>query len=65
MVRDIENVRKIARRFKITPLATATRLRESGFMDWGQYRHGRAAWDAYVATLPPKQCGFATPEARP
>lgn len=61
---NIENVRKIARRFKITPLATATRLRESGFMDWGQYRQWRAAWDAYVATLPPKQGGFATPEGK-
>ena len=58
---DIENVRKLARRFRITPLATATRLRESGYMDWAQYNQWRAVWEAYVAGLPPKQGGFATP----
>src|SRR5947207_3603110 len=29
---NIENVRRVAKKFRITPLATATRLRESGFM---------------------------------
>ena len=59
---DIDDVRKLARRFKITPLAAATRLRESGYMDWAQYAQWRKTWDAYVASLPPKQPGgFSTP----
>jgi hypothetical protein len=31
---DIGDVRSLARRFKITPLAMATRLRASGYFDW-------------------------------
>ncbi len=58
---DIENVRSVARRFRLTPLAIATRLRESGFMDWDQYNQWRGQWEAYVATLPPRRGGFATP----
>lgn len=54
-------VRSIARRFKVTPLATATRLRESRFMSWPQYNAWRAEWDAYVATLKPRRGGIATP----
>jgi hypothetical protein len=33
---DIENVRRVAKKFRLTPLAMATRLRESGFMNWEQ-----------------------------
>jgi Zn-dependent peptidase ImmA (M78 family)/DNA-binding XRE family transcriptional regulator len=58
---DIPNVRELARKFRVTPLATATRLRESGFMTWAQYNHWREQWQAYVATLPPRSGGFATP----
>jgi Zn-dependent peptidase ImmA (M78 family)/DNA-binding XRE family transcriptional regulator len=58
---DIAAVRGVARRFRITPLATATRLRESGFMTWDGYRNWRDEWDAYVATLAPRKGGFATP----
>lgn len=54
-------VRSIARRFKVTPLAMATRLRESRFMSWPQYNAWRAEWDAYVATLKPRRGGIATP----
>lgn len=61
---DISNVRKLARRFRITPLATATRLRESGFMNWNHYRAWRAEWDAYVSGLPERSGGFATPVAK-
>lgn len=57
----IENVRRVAKRFRLTPLATATRLRESGFMAWAQYNQWRDQWQAYVATLPPRRGGFATP----
>ena len=58
---NIENVRRIAKKFRITPLATATRLRESGFMTWTQYNEWRELWQAYVATLPQRRGGFATP----
>lgn len=58
---DVTAIRQIARRFRITPLATATRLRESGLMPAAAYRNWRRAWDAYVATLPPRRGGFASP----
>jgi Zn-dependent peptidase ImmA (M78 family) len=58
---DIADVRKVARTFKITPLAMATRLRESGFMTWNRYNQWRADWDSYVATLRPRHGGFASP----
>jgi Zn-dependent peptidase ImmA (M78 family)/DNA-binding XRE family transcriptional regulator len=58
---DIADIRKVARAFKITPLAMATRLRESGFMSWDRYRHWRADWDSYVASLRPRRGGFASP----
>ncbi len=58
---SIENVRRIAKKFRLTPLATATRLRESDFMTWAQYNQWRDQWQAYVAALPPRSGGFATP----
>jgi len=58
---DIEKVRRVARKFRLTPLAMATRLRESGFMAWEQYNQWRDQWQAHVATLPPRHGGFATP----
>jgi Zn-dependent peptidase ImmA (M78 family)/transcriptional regulator with XRE-family HTH domain len=58
---SIEEVRRVARRFRLTPLATATRLRESGLMTWPQYNQWRDQWQDYVATLPPRRGGFATP----
>ncbi len=57
----IEEVRRIARKFRITPLAMATRLRESGFISWVHYNRWRSEWQSYVATLPPRTGGFATP----
>ena len=57
----IEEVRRIARKFRITPLAMATRLRESGFINWTHYNRWRSEWQSYVATLPPRRGGFATP----
>lgn len=57
----IEEVRRIARKFRITPLAMATRLRESGFISWVHYNRWRSGWQSYVATLPPRTGGFATP----
>lgn len=61
---NIDSVRRVARRFRITPLAMATRLRESGFMDWARYRAWRQEWDGYVATLPERTGGFATPVSK-
>ena len=58
---DIENVRRVAKKFRLTPLAMATRLRESGFMTWAHYNQWREQWQTYVATLPPRSGGFATP----
>ena len=57
----LADVRALARRFKVTPLAMATRLRESRFMGWPQYNAWREEWDAYVATLRPLRGGIATP----
>jgi Zn-dependent peptidase ImmA (M78 family) len=58
---DIGDVRNLARRFRITSLAMATRLTASGYFDWSQYQNWKRAWDSYVATLKPKSGGFAHP----
>ena len=58
---SLADVRAVARRFRITPLALATRLRESGYMTWPAYNRWRAEWNEYVATLRPRRGGFATP----
>lgn len=58
---DREKVRKIARTFRVTPLAIATRLRESGYLTWPSYNRWRREWEAYVQTLPTRPPGFATP----
>lgn len=58
---SLDEMRNLARRFRVTPLAMATRLRESGVMTWARYRAWREAWDKYVASLPPRRGGFATP----
>lgn len=61
---NIDATRRLARKFRVTPLAMATRLRESHFMTWAQYQAWRETWDKYVATLPPRKGGFATPVAK-
>lgn len=58
---DIERVRGMARRVRISPLAMATRLRSSGHMSWPQYHAWREAWDDVVSKLPARKAGFATP----
>ena len=58
---DVERVRGLARRARISPLAMATRLRSSGHMSWPQYHAWREAWDDVVSKLPPRKGGFATP----
>ena len=54
----------LARRFRITPLAMATRLRESGYMDWARYQTWKQDWDHYITTLPERSKGFATPVSK-
>jgi len=58
---DIGDVQKLARRFKISALAMATRLRASGIFTWTKYQAWRNAWEAFVATLPARKGGFAHP----
>jgi Zn-dependent peptidase ImmA (M78 family)/DNA-binding XRE family transcriptional regulator len=58
---DIDAVRRIAKRFRVSPLAMATRLRASGYMSWPQYNAWKARWSEYVATLPPRSGGFSHP----
>lgn len=58
---DIQAVKHLARRFRITPLAMATRLRGSGFMSWQEYTTWKQSWQEFVATLPKRSGGFAHP----
>ena len=57
----LDEVRHLARRFRLSPLAMATRLRASGYMTWPTYWAWKKAWDEFVANLPPRKGGFATP----
>lgn len=57
----VSAVRRLARRFKVTPRAMATRLRAAGRMSWDTYQKWLVDWNAYLATLPPQSGGFATP----
>jgi len=66
----VQAVRELAMRFKVSPLAAATRLRESGFWlresgfwTWPQYNAWRSDWSRQVADLP-KPSGFATPVSK-
>ena len=58
---DLTSVRLLARSFRITPLAMATRLRASGFLSWAEYKAWKASWDEYVKSLPKRSGGFAHP----
>ena len=50
-----------ARRFWMSPLALAVRLRESRLITPGAYRDWKAKWDAYVDALPPRKGGPSSP----
>lgn len=54
-------VRRLARRFRLSPIAMATRLRASDFMTWPQYYAWKDAWDDFLKNLPRKMKGFAPP----
>lgn len=58
---DIPTVKQLARRFRITALAMATRLRASGFMSWQEYNTWKQSWQEFAATLPKRSGGFAHP----
>jgi len=58
---DIPLVRRLASRFRVTPLAMATRLRTAGQLTWAGYRRWKGAWSKYVKSLPPRSKGFASP----
>ena len=58
---DVARVRALAVKFRVTPLAMATRLRAAGTISWDGYRVWKSAWNDYVATLKPRGGGIATP----
>lgn len=58
---DVAAVGTLARRFRVTPRAMATRLRSAGLMTWSGYRAWLDEWEKFVASLPPRKGGIATP----
>ena len=58
---DIGRVRALAAKFRVTPLAMATRLRSAGVMSWDGYRQWRADWSDFVSSLKPRRGGIASP----
>ncbi|MEZ5417450.1 MAG: ImmA/IrrE family metallo-endopeptidase [Vicinamibacterales bacterium] len=58
---DVRQVRALASKFRVTPLAMATRLRSAGAFTWAGYQHWKSAWDDFVASLPARKGGIATP----
>ncbi len=58
---DVARVRALAARFRVTPLAMATRLRSAGAMSWDGYRQWRLDWNEYVSSLKPRRGGIASP----
>jgi len=58
---DVPLVRNLAAKFRVTPLAMATRLRAAGQFSWEGYREWRESWAKYIAVLKPSQGGFAHP----
>ena len=58
---DVQTVRSLARLFRVTPLAMATRLRAAGHMNWSEYTAWRQDWSEWVQRLPPRKAGFAHP----
>lgn len=58
---DVAAVRALARRFRVTPRAMATRLRSAGVMTWARYRAWLEEWERFVESLPQRKGGIATP----
>ncbi len=58
----IAEVGRLARRYKVTPAALATRLLLLGRMTPGSYRRWQDAWREFLVEHPPRSSGgFATP----
>jgi Zn-dependent peptidase ImmA (M78 family)/DNA-binding XRE family transcriptional regulator len=58
---DVPLVRNLAAKFRVTPLAMATRLRAADQFSWEGYREWRESWAKYVSALKPSKGGFAHP----
>jgi Zn-dependent peptidase ImmA (M78 family) len=59
---DIAVISKLARRFKVTPNAMATRLLITGKMTSASFKSWKKAWNAYLEAHPNQSGGgFATP----
>ncbi len=58
---DVAQIRSLAARFRVTPLAMATRLRAAGEMTWEGYARWKDAWAEYVSGLKARTGGMATP----
>lgn len=58
---DVARIRSLGSKFRVTPLAMATRLRSAGAMSWEGYRRWRAEWGDYVSSLKPRKGGIASP----
>ena len=58
---DVAQVRSLAAKFKVTPLAMATRLRAAGEMTWDDYTRWKEMWAQYLAGLKARTGGMATP----
>ena len=56
---DIPLMRSLAGKFRVTPLAMATRLRAAGVLSWEGYNRWKEEWNEYLGTLP-KRKGFAS-----
>jgi Zn-dependent peptidase ImmA (M78 family)/DNA-binding XRE family transcriptional regulator len=58
---DLSDVRILARHFKVSPLAMATRLRSSGYFDWEHYNRWKKQWEKHVTSLKSPSGGFSHP----
>jgi Zn-dependent peptidase ImmA (M78 family)/DNA-binding XRE family transcriptional regulator len=59
---SLSDIRGLAKRYKVTPLAMITRLSRIGKCDAVAYREWKIEWDAYLKLHPPKDSwGIATP----
>lgn len=58
---SIPDIKRLASRYKVTPLAFATRLLMLNLMSPSSYRHWKNDWNDYLIQNPIKDKGFATP----
>ncbi|NWF89927.1 MAG: ImmA/IrrE family metallo-endopeptidase [Ignavibacteriaceae bacterium] len=57
----IPELRRLANKYKVTPLAFATRLLMLNLMSPSSYRQWKSNWNEYLIQNPIKDKGFATP----